>query len=199
LGGRRISKNIMLSLVYFLGCALFATATSTTHALLETAEASISASSFGIAAKERAVGKRETLLQHARRSSLSERVRRVRASSDDYVESARLLADRTDSLSHRTERLLEKHKEEQQRTSQEGLIASRFRLRKNKPSMEITLEGCDEDMCTSICISDCNVLCSNAIFADRHSDCENCESTCESGCNNDSCKYKLAAMADILS
>jgi hypothetical protein len=192
-------------IVYFLGCALLAAATST-YALFESAESSISTPASAIAVEDAAsaaVAPKESLLQHARRSSLNERVRRLRASSDDYVESARLLADRADSLSQRTELLLEERKsttakELQQRRQQQQAMGTTatLRLRKNKQSMEEDhhVDDCDADRCTSVCISDCNFVCSNPIF-ERPSECDTpqfCQTTCSSGCEEDACKFRFA-------
>jgi hypothetical protein len=169
----------MISLLYFVACVLIAAATSTYASLLGSV-----IDVDGSTPMPRIVISEQSLLQRARRDSLNERVRRLRASSDDYVESARLLADRTDSLSQQTEQLLEE-RNQQSTDNRNKKTTATLRLRKT----------CSVDRCTSVCTSDCNFVCSNPNF-DRPSECDIpqfCDSTCTKGCREESCKFAFDA------
>jgi hypothetical protein len=175
----------MISFIYFLACILFSFATST-FALLNNPLPQLA--DLKMAEDEITPPKVEdeaSLSQQARRDSLNERVRRLRASSDDYVESARLLADRTDTLTQRTELLLEERTKEKEQSKGKSTT---IRLRKNKPV--VTKGNCNVDVCKSVCMSNCNFVCSSPVW--RPLECETpqfCESTCNEGCNAATCEF----------
>jgi len=146
----------------------------------------------GVTSSQVQVDEERLLAQAARRESLRQRARNLRAVATDLVESARLLAGRTDALSHRTELLREEHAVENEVLSNEAEVEAVFlRLRKNKAPK---LKGsCDVGTCHSVCISDCNYLCGNTLFI-RPSECDVhqfCQSRCDTGCQLDACEFRF--------